>query len=74
MHGVMDGRALECARMVLLLACVRHRDGCIDGRGASFAISAVEVLKASRPQGRAMSHSPIRLTYRPAMTNAQGLL
>lgn len=68
----MDGGGGECVRMVLLLACVRHRDGCVDGRGASFAVSAVEVLKASRPQGRAMSHSPIRVTYRPAMTDVGG--
>ena len=27
------------------------REGCIDGRGASFAVSAEEVLKASGPPG-----------------------
>lgn len=44
-------------------------EGCIDGREASFAASAVEALKASRPQGQPMSQSPIQVTYGPAMTN-----
>lgn len=42
--------------------------------GPSFAVSAVEVLKASGPQGRAMSQCPILVTYRPATTNTPGLL
>lgn len=44
-----------CVRARMLLA---SGEGCIDGRGASFAVSAVEVLKASGPQGLAMSQSP----------------
>lgn len=58
--------APECVHMLLLLA---SGEGCIDGREASFAVSAVEVLKASRPQGRAMSQYPIPVSYGPAMTN-----
>lgn len=64
----------ECVRLLRLLASARSREGCIDGRGASFAASAVEVLKASGPQGRAVSPSPILVTYGAAMTNTQGLL
>lgn len=60
-----------CVRARMLLA---SGEGCIDGRGASFAVSAVEVLKASGPQGLAMSQSPIRVTYGPAMTNTPGPL
>lgn len=73
--GVMDGgapcsqRTFERARMLLASG-----EGCIDGRGASFAVSAVEVLKASGPQGLAMSQSSILVTYGPAMTNTPGLL
>lgn len=71
-HGLYT---LERVRMLLLVASVRCREEvCIDGRGASFAVSALEVLKASGPQGRAMSQSPIFVTYGPAMTNAPGLL
>ncbi len=70
-HGLC---ALEHVHMLLLLASVCCREGCIDGRGASFAVSAVEVLKASGPQRWAMSQSPILVTYGPAMTNPQGLV
>lgn len=76
-RGVMDGGA-SCtqrvctrarARFLLLIA---RGEGCVDGRGASFAVSAVEVLKASGPQGLAMSQSPILVTYGPAMRNTLG--
>lgn len=47
-------------------------EGCIDGRGTSFAVSAVEVLKAFGPQGRAVSQSPILVTYGPARQTPKG--
>lgn len=75
----MDGRA-ACSQRVRahahlsILICFYCGEGCIDGRGASFAVSAVEVLKASGPQGWAMSESPILVTYGPATTSTRGLL
>lgn len=47
-HGLLP---LERVHMLPLLASVSRRGGCIDGRGASFAVSAVEVLKASGSLG-----------------------
>lgn len=61
-------------RMALVLASVCHKEVCIDGRGTSFAVSAVEVLKAYGPKGQTVSLSPIPVTYGPATTNTQGLL
>lgn len=69
LSACMRARTLRRARFLLLIA---RGEGCVDGRGASFAVSAVEVLKASGPQGLAMSQSPILVTYGPAMRNTLG--
>lgn len=73
----MDGRAPWSSMCMCLhtwrassYAPTAIEEGCIDGREASVAASAVEVLKASGPQGRPVSQSPIQATYGPAMMNA----
>lgn len=69
-----QGLLVLCAYgLVHIWVCSRASFGeaCIDGREASIA---VEVLKASGPLGWAVSHSPILVTYEPAMLNTPGLL
>lgn len=64
-----------CARFERAPRCFFAGEACVDGREASAAGSAVEVLKASGPPGTRRCHSPpVLVTYGPAMLSTPRLL